>query len=351
MQQRRPHPQHRVPPPAARPAPARFPVLKLLLALLMGAAGVWAAYKAVSLIAESLNPEPEKKVVEAPINDEEWTEMVAGLQELSRNYRGEVGIYLKDLETGKTWEYDADKRFPSASLIKVPIMAAVFEKIRDGGIKLDTQIRLTNAYRVGGSGSLKWVRNGTSLSVMEIVYKMITESDNTATRMLIDTVGMDYLERAFSGMGLRYTNITPDGMSLTSRPVKNENYTTAKEMAVLMERIYDGQLVDKQASEQMLDVLKHNKSRSRLRRGLPMGWEIGHKTGLLRRSCHDVGIVFSPRGDYVIAVLTGKVPSYSSDKAFISKVAKTTYKYYKIEADYAGLPDSSRAGSAGSVSG
>lgn len=357
MQQRRHHPQHRVPTPAQRPAPARlprppaFPAVKLALALLIGAAGIWAAFKTVSLITRSLNPEPEKRVIESPINEAEWAEMVAGLQELSRGYRGDVGIYLKDLETGKTWEYNADKLFPSASLVKVPIMASVFEKIRAGSISLDTQIKLTKANRVGGSGSLKWVRNGTSLSVMEIVYKMITESDNTATRMLIDTVGMDYLERSFAGMGLQHTNITPDGMSLTSRPVKNENYTTAREMGGLMQRIYDGQLVDKQASGQMLDVLKHNKSRSRLRRGLPMGWEIGHKTGLLRRSCHDVGIVFSPRGDYVIAVLTGKVPNYSSAKAFISKVAKTTYKYYKIDADYAGMPESGGAAGSGHPAG
>jgi beta-lactamase class A len=88
----------------------------------------------------------------------------------------------------------------------------------------------------------------------------------------------------------------------------------------------------------MLDVLKHTKSRTRLRKGLPLGWEIGHKTGLLRRNCHDVGIVFSPRGDYVIAVLTSEVPDYSSAKSFISKVAKLTYQYYKIDSDYAGLP-------------
>jgi len=74
-----------------------------------------------------------------------------------------------------------------------------------------------------------------------------------------------------------------------------------------------------------------------LRKGLPLGWEIGHKTGLLRKNCHDVGIVFSPRGDYVIAVLTGEAPNYTEAKNFISRVAKLTYKYYKIDADFAAL--------------
>ena len=312
---------------------------KLVFSLLLAAAGGAFLYYTGSSLIRSLSPQPEpRKVVEAPIKDAEWQAMVESLDKISRSYRGRVGIYIRDLETGKTWAYNAEKLFPSASLIKVPIMAAVFEKIKLGEFTLDTQIKLTRPSRVGGSGSLKWVREGTSLSVMEIVYKMITESDNTATKMLIDQVGMPYLSEAFVKLGLEHTNITPEGMSLSSYRVKRENYTTPREMASLLERIYAGELVNRESSEFMLDVLKHTKSRSRLRKGLPLGWEIGHKTGLLRKACHDVGIVFSPRGDYVIAVLTSEAPNYTTAKNFISKVAKLTYQYYKIDSDYAGAP-------------
>ncbi len=276
-----------------------------------------------------------KKDVVNPIKDAEWQTMVAALENIAYNYSGHVGIYIKDLNSDRVWEYNPDRLFPSASLIKVPIMAAVCEKIKRGELSLDTQIKLTRRDRAGGSGSLKWVREGTSLSVMEIIYKMITESDNTATKMLTDYEGLGYFQQAFESMGLVYTKIYPEGLSLTSGRVARENYTTAREMAGLMERIYKGEMVNRELSEFMLDVLKHNKSRSRLRKGLPIGWEIGHKTGLLRKSCHDVGIVFSPRGDYLIAVLTSDVPSYASAKGFISRVAKLTYEYYKIDADYA----------------
>ena len=338
MQQHHGQMKHRTaPPPAQRPAGGAFSrlVRRFLAALLITGAG-YLLYRGALWLKEGFEPQPEpRKVVEQPIKDGEWQEMVADLEKVSRAYRGRVGVYIKDLETGRTWEYNADRLFPSASLIKVPIMAAVFEKMRLGAFTLDTQIKLTRRERVGGSGSLKWVREGTSLSVMEIIYKMITESDNTATRMLIDYVGMDYLSVAFRELDLEHTNITQEGMSLKSGRVARENYTTAREMASLLERIYAGELVNRESSEFMLDVMKHTKSRSRLRRGLPLGWEIGHKTGLLRKACHDVGIVFSPRGDYVIAVLTSEVPSYSSAKVFISKVAKLTYQYYKVDADYA----------------
>jgi beta-lactamase class A len=338
---------HAAPAPVKKPAAGVFTGLarKLALALLLVGGGFALYYAGTGLRFRLAPPLEQRKAVDSPIRDEEWREMVSGLEKISGAYSGRVGIYLKDIHTGRVWEYNADRLFPSASLIKVPIMAAVFEKIKLGAITLDTQIRLTRRDRVGGSGSLKWVRDGTSLSVMEIVYKMITESDNTATRMLIDYVGMTYLENAFAKFGLLHTNITPEGMSLASGRVPRENYTTAREMAGLLERIYAGELVNREASEFMLDVLKHNKSRSRLRRGLPLGWEIGHKTGLLRRSCHDVGIVFSPRGDFVLAVLTSEVPNYTSAKNFIARVARLTYAYYKIDAGYAASPVAAGAAS------
>ncbi len=310
----------------------------LFLALFLPLLG-FLLYKSGGYILNKLNPPEEdlfrKKIVGNPLNDAEWADMTGSLENLAYKYSGHVGIYIKDLNSDKVWEYNPDRLFPSASLIKVPIMAAICEKIKRSELSLDTQITLTRHDRTGGSGSLKWARTGTSLSVMEIIYKMITESDNTATKMLIDYAGISYFQQSFENLGLVYTRIYPEGLSLTSGRVARENYTTAREMSALMERIYKGEMVDRNLSEFMLDVLKHNKSRSRLRKGLPIGWEIGHKTGLLRKSCHDVGVVFSPRGDYIIAVLTGDVPDYSSAKGFISRVAKMTYKYYKIDADYA----------------
>ena len=321
---------------AARDRAGRRLLLALFLALF-----AFCSYKAAGRVLNRTDrpaPEPvHKKTVENPIKDAEWATMVTSMDEQAHKYPGNVGIYIKDLNSGKVWEYNPDRLFPSASLIKVPIMVAICEKIKRSELSLDTLITLTRHDRAGGSGTLKWAREGTSLSVMEILYKMITESDNTATKMLLDHAGIAYFQQAFQSLGLVYTKIYPEGLSLTSGRVARENYTTAREMAGLMERIYKGEMVDKNLSEFMLDVLKHNKSRSRLRKGLPLGWEIGHKTGLLRKSCHDVGVVFSPRGDYVIAVLTSDVPNYKSAKGFITRVAKLTYQYYKTDSDYAAV--------------
>lgn len=260
-------------------------------------------------------------------SDEEWSNMISSLNVAAAKARFEVGIYIKDLKTGRDWTLRPDEAFPAASLIKVPIMVGVFEKIREGEIGLDTKYRLHRSEKRGGSGLLRLFRSGARFSVRELLVRMITESDNTATMMFVSNLGGDYFHSQFAKMGLVRTNFVPEGLSLLTT-VRNDNYTTPREMAYLMEKIYRGEMVDRVSSEIMLDILAHNKTRSRFAKALPFGWELAHKTGLLRKACHDAGIVFAPRGAYVLAVLTGSVPNYRVAKNFIAKAAKITYRCY-----------------------
>ncbi len=271
---------------------------------------------------------PPARGLKIAASDPAWRNMVTALHEMALRYDSRVGVYLKDMRTGRVWEHHADDLFPSASLIKIPVMAAVFEKVRQGEMTMNTKLVLRRRGRAGGSGSLKWRHDGTRVNVRELLDKMIIESDNTAMKMLVNRMGMYYLQQQFTKFDLAYTQIYPEGLSLTSGRVAYENYTTAREMASLLEKIYRRQLVDRFSSELMLNILKQNKGHSRLAKYLPISWGLGHKTGLLRKSCHDVGIIFSPRGEYILAVLTGQVADYKTAKNFISKVAKITFDYY-----------------------
>jgi len=302
----------------------------LILLVLVTAYLLYSYFKDDAQISKIIPQNKSPELVSYYIDDYRWDELTDKLRILSDNYKAKVGIYLKDLKTKKTWEYNADRLFRSASLIKLPIMIAVMDAVERGKISLDTELVITNRERMDGSGSLKWARDGTRLSVLEIVYRMVTESDNTATRLLIDRFGVDYFKSYFKQIGLAYTNITLEGMDLTSGRVVKENYTTPREMGYLLEKIYNKEAVSKNMSEMMLDILKRNKSHSRIRKGVPLTWEVGHKTGLLRKSCSDVGIIFSPKGDYIIAVLLDDVVSYRSGKDFIAKIAKATSDFYRI---------------------
>lgn len=296
-----------------------------------------AAVAAPASTPPSQRPAPEMKEAAAPAvvmkeadpRDEVWERMVRDLSSAAARHPGRVAIMLKDLQTGRTWSYHPDDLFPSASLIKVPVMASAFFKIREGELGLSQKLTLRRRLRVGGSGSLKWRHDGTKYTVKELLLRMMTESDNTATAMILDELGIGYAQQAFPRMGLMYTGIYPEGMSIKGGRVKNENYTTAREMTMLMEKIYRGELVDRESSALMLEFLKKPKPvPARLAKGLPRGWKIAHKTGLLRQACHDTGIVFSPYGDYAITVLTGQNRSYSQAKDFIVRLGRITARHY-----------------------
>lgn len=264
-----------------------------------------------------------------------WREMTAELGRLAGRYRGRVAIFLKDLKTNETWTYHPDDLFPSASLIKVPVMASAFYRIQEGRMSLYDRLTLRRRNRMGGSGSLKWRPDGTKLTVRELLQLMISESDNTATSMVLEAAGMGYVQQQFPKMGLFYTGIYPEGMSIRGTRVANENYTTAREMTMLMEKIYRGELVDRPSSELMFDILKHKKAvASRLAKGLPPGWEIAHKTGLLRQACHDSAIFLTPHGDYALTVLTGQNSNYRMAKNFISRLGRITFRHYRAPGRY-----------------
>ena len=258
-----------------------------------------------------------------------WARMVSALDALSSRYPGRVSIYLKDLRSGRTWMHNPDDLFPAASLIKVPILIATFYKLRDGGLSLDEKLTISRLNRRGGSGSLKWRPDGTKLTLRDALTHMINESDNTATSMVLERIGIGYVQQQFPRMGLLYTGIYEEGMSIKGGRVAHENYTTAREMEMLFEKIYRGEAVDKASSDLMMEILKKPKAvASRLQKGMPVGWEIAHKTGLLRQACHDSAIFFTPNGDYAITVLTGQNASYSQAKNFITKIAHVTFESY-----------------------
>ncbi|MDD5130342.1 MAG: class A beta-lactamase-related serine hydrolase [Candidatus Omnitrophica bacterium] len=257
-----------------------------------------------------------------------WQRLQQRLSGQIRKFKGEVGIVVKDLRTGWEIAYNKDRLFPSASLVKMPIMAACFIASEEGRINLNQEIILKNSDKFSGSGTLKEMRPGVAFTIEELTGLMIYDSDNTAANMLTSMLGVDYLNNVFNSLGLRNTNLSRRIADFYSRDRGIENYTTAQDMALLLEHIYRRSLVNRKLSEKCLKILKLQRVNDRLPKYLPVDVSVAHKTGLERTVCHDAGIMFSCKGDFLICVLTQHANSTAAaSKKFIARAALQTYLY------------------------
>jgi len=297
-------------------------ILLILVVLIITSGGVYYGSK------YSINLQRQQALLEQRKSDwEALRKKVIGDISL---FKGETGIVIKDLRTNWEIAYNKDKLFPSASLAKIVIMPACFIAVKEGNIKLDQNVVLKNSDKLIGSGILKRARSGSTFSVEELIGHMIYDSDNTATNILTNIIGMDYLRNACNSFGLKNTNISRKVADYCSRKKGIENYTTAEDMALILERMYRRSFVNKNVSEKCLNLLRLQRVNDRIPKYLPADVTIAHKTGLERNVCHDVGIVSSDKGDFLICVLTKRANSNSIiSKRFISKVALHTYAYFE----------------------
>jgi beta-lactamase class A len=259
-----------------------------------------------------------------------WQDLKQKLTSEISQFKGEVGIVVKDLQTYWGLFSGKDDLFPSASLVKIPIMGGCFLAAEEGRIKLDREVALKRSDIFSGSGILKDTRIGATFSVEELIGLMIYDSDNTATNMLTNLVGIDYLNKAFDSFGLMNTKLSRKVADFSSRDRGIENYTTAEDIALILEKMYRRAIVNSNVSDKCLRLLKLQRINDRIPKYLPVEVTVAHKTGLENGICHDAGIVFTCKGNFLIVVLTKHTNANSVlSKEFIAKVAMYVYKYFE----------------------
>ena len=263
---------------------------------------------------------------------EGWLRLEAILERRVNNYNGVVGMVIRDLDTGWEISFNKDELIPSASLVKLPIMLSCLYASQDGKISLQNTVTFKPPDKVPGSKILGDAPVGSSFRVEDLIEPMITQSDNSATNMLIDYMGFEVLNYYFKKMGLKNTNIARKMMDFEERRGGQENYTTAEDMANLLEMLYRRDFLNKDISDRCLAILEQQKINDRIPRGLPRkNIIVAHKTGLERHVCHDVGIVFTPKGNFIICILVKHENRYAKyAKRFISNSTFLTYRYYQL---------------------
>ena len=230
-------------------------------------------------------------------------------------FKGKVYVFAKNLDTGVTYSFNGDERVRTASTIKVAVMIEAFTRVAEGKAKWTDELVLTKAARYGGSGVLPELADGLRLSLRDCVNLMMVVSDNTATNMVLDYLTTDAVNSRMSTLGFKDTRIMRriggGGESKEGKEADNKRFglgaTTPHEMVRILEKLEAGEIVNKAAAKEMIDLMKREQARYAIGRTIPdvpMASKYGALDAL--RSC--VAIVYSKRGRIAIAITVDDMP-------------------------------------------
>ena len=228
------------------------------------------------------------------------------LESLTHDFRGDVGIYVRHLSSGKEAMINADTLFPTASLVKVPILLKVFDSIEKGKLHYQQKLVYRDSLLYPGEDILGSFKDGAEISLEKVVMLMITTSDNTASLWLQDLCGTgtainDWLnEHGFKGT--RVNSRTPGRES--DRETYGWGQTTPREMAELLVMIRNNEAVSPSSSEEMYRILTRIYWNDEALSQIPPYVQAASKQGAVSQSRSEVVLVNAPNGDYVFTVIT-----------------------------------------------
>jgi beta-lactamase class A len=262
------------------------------------------------------------------------------IEAMAAAHQGKLAFYAKNMKTGATVAVDADVPVQTASVIKVPIMLEAMYEVKAGKHRLDEKLKLTRENQVEGSGVLTMLQPGLELTLEDAITLMIVESDNTATNLVIDDIGISAVNVRIAQMGMKNTFLykkvfmPPVGPTPADQKKFGLGKTTAREMAEILEGIDRCDLGDKSLCDKMIGILKNQQDRNKIPRYLETTdttvetSAIANKTGSEDDVRNDVGIVYTKHGPIVISAFTydNKDQSWTVDntaEVFIAKLTKT----------------------------
>ena len=240
------------------------------------------------------------------------------IERITKSVNAKWGIYLKCLETGEELSINADEQMDTMSVIKIPLMVEAFRQIEAGKFKLTDRVTLRNEDKRPGTGIIRSLDEGVPLTIHDLLTLMIIVSDNTATDLLFRQVGgIEAVNALARDYGLTRTRATAPAKAwfdaLRAAPSAEDFYrkgehpfglSSPKDIGTLLERIKTGHAVSKQASEQMLAIMRGQVYRTRLPKYVD-NFVIPHKTGdFLPYIGNDVGIFESRSRNIVVSVFT-----------------------------------------------
>ncbi len=226
--------------------------------------------------------------------------------------------------SGARFSHNGAHPFVAASTVKIAIMIALFRQIDAGRLSLDQMRPFTEADITTGSGVVMNLHVGLAFTLGDLAYLMMSISDNSATNMLIDTVGMDDVNTTMRGLGMARSAL---GRLMRGRPMladESENLTVCDEYVVLIQDLLAGKVASPASCEKMVALLETQQNDRRIARYLPRAnrprW--GSKTGSLPGVVNDIGFIMTDHGPLCLAVCVEKLEDALEGEAMIGRVAR-----------------------------
>ena len=257
-----------------------------------------------------------------------WQKLEANINDVDHGLDGVLGVAILDLGGGQKFLLHGDDVFPQASSIKVAVLAELYRQAQAGKLKLTDLYTVQAADLVPDSTIVGGLTPGvTRITLRDLATMMVAVSDNSATNVLIDRVGMENVNALMDSLGLTHTRLRRKMMDLKTASEGRENISTPAEMMTLLEDLYRGKVLNKEMTADFFVMLSTPKS-SFIPRDLPEGLKIANKPGELEGVRNDSGVVFVENRPYVICVMTTYLHRERDGEEAIAKISSAAYRMF-----------------------
>jgi beta-lactamase class A len=257
-----------------------------------------------------------------------WQKLESAIHDVDQNLDGVAGIAIEDLTTGDHFFLHENEVFAQASSIKIAVLAELYRQAQGGKLKLTDLYTVQTSDLVPDSDIMGGLTPGiTRITLRDLATMMVAVSDNSATNVLIDRVGMENVNTMLDAIGLSHTRLRRKMMDLQAAKQGRENISTPREMMTLLEAIYLGKVGTQESTTDFFKVLSTNKA-SWIPRDLPADVRVADKPGALEGVRNDSGIVFVEGRPYVICVMTSFLRNERDGEDAISKISLAAWRMF-----------------------
>ena len=288
-----------------------------------------------ALVAQTTPPTPQC-CPEASIQNQQllWDKLQSTVAETDRDLDGVLGVAIFDLTGGQTLLLHPDNTFPQASSIKIAVLAELYHQAQQSAEGVAGKAKLTDLYTVQqsdivpGSDIMEGLSPGvTRVTLRDLATMMIAVSDNSATNVLIDRLGMDNVNALLDSLGLKATRLRRRMMDVKAAAEGRENVATPREMMTLLTALYRGKVLNKELTADYFKMLSTHKD-SPIRKTVPGDVPSADKPGELEAVRTDSGVVLLKNRPFVICVMTTFLRHEEEGQAAIRKITAAAYSYF-----------------------